>query len=125
MPTHGDAAEILERAQRATSLTRQLLAFSRRQVIAPADFDLSKAVSDLAGMLRKLIGPRIRLSIRNAPEPAWVQVLFVTGVTDERTLRAVETSTHTRLLHKPFTTEALIRGVDELIAVARGSAGRG
>jgi two-component system cell cycle sensor histidine kinase/response regulator CckA len=52
---------ILRVANRGANLTRQLLVFSRKQVIAPTHLDLSAVVSDLAPMLRRLIGEDIEL----------------------------------------------------------------
>jgi two-component system cell cycle sensor histidine kinase/response regulator CckA len=51
-----DAEEIRMAAERAAGLTRQLLAFSRRQAVAPAIVDLNALLADMDTMLRKLIG---------------------------------------------------------------------
>jgi two-component system cell cycle sensor histidine kinase/response regulator CckA len=51
--------EIHQAGQRAASLTRQLLAFSRKQVLAPQILDLSKLVAETEKMLRRLIGEHI------------------------------------------------------------------
>jgi signal transduction histidine kinase len=48
-------------AQRAAALTRQLLAFSRKQLLKPVVLDVNTVVSELAPMLRRLIGEDIRL----------------------------------------------------------------
>ncbi len=53
--------QIEEAAQRAAELTRQLLAFSRRQIIRPKVLDLGEVVQKLGGMLRRLIGEQIEL----------------------------------------------------------------
>jgi len=58
-----NAAEILAAANRASALTRQLLAFGRRQVLHPTRLDLNETVHSLAGMLRQLIGEHIDLQI--------------------------------------------------------------
>jgi PAS domain S-box-containing protein len=55
-------------AERAAGLTRQLLAFSRKQIIEPRVFDLNVAVSDTSKMLQRLIGEDIGLDIRLARE---------------------------------------------------------
>ena len=54
-----DLHEIRRAAERATALTRQLLAFSRRQVLQPTVVDLNAAVRDLERMLRRAIGSTI------------------------------------------------------------------
>jgi nitrogen-specific signal transduction histidine kinase/ActR/RegA family two-component response regulator len=58
-----NAKEILDAAQRASTLTRQLLAFGRRQVLCPVRLNLNDTVSNLAGMLRRVIGEDINLQI--------------------------------------------------------------
>ena len=56
-----DAEEILRAAERAADLTRQLLAFSRRQVLLPKVLDLNALVADVERLLRRLIGEDIEL----------------------------------------------------------------
>jgi two-component system, cell cycle sensor histidine kinase and response regulator CckA len=63
-----NAGEILAAANRASALTRQLLAFGRRQVLHPTRVDLNETVRLLAGMLRQLIGENIDLQIICEPD---------------------------------------------------------
>ena len=65
-PTHKDAAEIGEASERASALTRQLLAFSRKQVLQPKLLDMNQVVSEVSKMLRRLIGENIEVHLRTA-----------------------------------------------------------
>lgn len=56
-----DAQEILRAAERAGGLTRQLLTFSRRQILQPESIDLNAVVADIDRMMRRLIGESIEL----------------------------------------------------------------
>jgi len=56
-----DIEEIKKAGQRASALTRQLLAFSRKQVLEPRVLDLNHTVSDMHKMLQRLIGEDIQL----------------------------------------------------------------
>jgi two-component system, cell cycle sensor histidine kinase and response regulator CckA len=58
---HEDVEEILKAGNRASSLTRQLLVFSRKQVLAPQVLDLNVVVTNIDKMLRRLIGEDIEL----------------------------------------------------------------
>src|SRR5947208_2078935 len=66
-PRRLDADEIHKAADRAAGLTRQLLAFSRQQVLQPTVLEVNKLVSDLEKMLRRLLGEDVELSTRLAP----------------------------------------------------------
>ena len=58
-----DLDEIEGAAKRAAELTRQLLAFSRKQLLQPRVLDLNRTLDDLEPMLRRLIGEDIEISI--------------------------------------------------------------
>jgi len=66
------AEEITKASSRAASLTGQLLAFSRRQVLQPRLLDLNAVVSDMESMLRRLIGEDVELATRLDPQIAHV-----------------------------------------------------
>ena len=62
-----DVGEILAATRRAGSLTRQLLAFSRRQASQPKALDLNEVVANIEGMLRRLIGENVDLVTSLSP----------------------------------------------------------
>lgn len=62
------ALEIEKAGERAASLTKQLLAFSRQQVLTPAILDLNILTSDMEKMLPRLLGEDIQVSLELDPE---------------------------------------------------------
>jgi PAS domain S-box-containing protein len=59
-----DVEEIRRAAERAGSVTRQLLAFSRKQLLEPRVFDLNEAIGNLARLLTRLLGPDVNVHTR-------------------------------------------------------------
>jgi PAS domain S-box-containing protein len=68
IPTLEDVEEIDAAAQRGRDLTRQLLAFARKQVIAPLPLDLAEIVRGSEKLLRRLLGEDVRLVVDSAQE---------------------------------------------------------
>ena len=66
-PIRGDIEQIRHAGQRAAGLTRQLLAFSRRQVLQPKVLSLTRVVAELDGMLRRLAGADVVLETECDP----------------------------------------------------------
>lgn len=64
-PMYADLEQVRAAAFRSAELTRQLLAFSRRQTILPVVLDLGAQVAGMEGMLRRIIGEDINLEIRS------------------------------------------------------------
>jgi two-component system cell cycle sensor histidine kinase/response regulator CckA len=64
------AQQISEAAERAAALTRQLLAFSRRQVIQPRRLNMNQVVSEISSMLGRVLGEDIALRVNYFPKPA-------------------------------------------------------
>jgi two-component system cell cycle sensor histidine kinase/response regulator CckA len=62
-PSFQDIMQIKQDANRAASLVRQLLAFSRRQTLRPEVLDLGESLSELSMLLRRLIGERVTLGL--------------------------------------------------------------
>jgi signal transduction histidine kinase/CheY-like chemotaxis protein len=69
-----DLEEIKKAAQRGAVLTRQLLAFSRRQDAAPVKLDLNQTVGDLRDMLERVVREDITLEIVLDDTPSWVLI---------------------------------------------------
>jgi PAS domain S-box-containing protein len=67
-PLRSQIEEIEKAGMRAASLTSQLLAFSRRQVLQPKVLDLNTIVAEMNRMLRRLIGESITLEVNTEPE---------------------------------------------------------
>ncbi len=67
-PIHQRIEEIKEAAERASSLTRQLLAFSRRQPMAKVDVDLNELVENMLKMLRRLVEENTRIELQLAQD---------------------------------------------------------
>jgi len=68
-----NAMAVQEAARRAASITQQLLAFSRRQVLQPRVLELNQVVKKSAELLRRLIRANIDLQIETAAEPLWIK----------------------------------------------------
>ncbi|HEV8631196.1 MAG TPA: ATP-binding protein, partial [Thermoanaerobaculia bacterium] len=86
-----DVQEIAKAAERATSLTRQLLAFSRKQVLKPRVLDLNAIIGETEKMLRRLIGEDIQLVThlddslaKVKADPGQVQQILVNLVVNAR-----------------------------------------
>jgi PAS domain S-box-containing protein len=69
-PRCQDVAEIQKAGATAAALTRQLLAFSRKEIIEPRLLDLNRVLADMRGMLERLIGEDVRVVFSLRPERA-------------------------------------------------------
>jgi PAS domain S-box-containing protein len=69
-----DLEEVQKAVQRMANLTRQLLAFSRQQVLRPEVLDLDQAVGDSEELLRRLIGSQIEFRLERDADAKWVRV---------------------------------------------------
>ena len=73
-PKRGPLADIHAAAERAANLTRQLLAFSRKQILEPKLVDVNDVLRDMERLLRRLIGEDIDLATDLMANPSWVKV---------------------------------------------------
>jgi two-component system cell cycle sensor histidine kinase/response regulator CckA len=90
-PIREDIAEIRKAGERASNLTRQLLAFSRKQVFEPRVVDLNALLADSGRMLARLIGEHIRFVTKLDPalgnvraDPGQVEQVIVNLVVNAR-----------------------------------------
>jgi PAS domain S-box-containing protein len=65
---------IAQAAARAATLTTQLLAFARKQVVEPRTIEINEVFHETAHLLRRVIGEQIRLEVHASPEPAHVRI---------------------------------------------------
>jgi two-component system, cell cycle sensor histidine kinase and response regulator CckA len=72
-PLRADIEEINKAAERASTLTRQLLAFSRRQILQPRILDMDMVVVEMEKLIRRLIGEDIELQTKPAAKAARVR----------------------------------------------------
>ncbi|HEX2451065.1 MAG TPA: PAS domain S-box protein, partial [Gemmatimonadales bacterium] len=68
-----DLLQVQRAAERMAGLTRQLLAFSRQQILTPEIIDLNGAVADAHPLLQRLIGTQIEMRIETPATPIWIQ----------------------------------------------------
>lgn len=66
-PTSDMISQVYKAGERAAALTRQLLAFSRKEIISPADLDLNALIRDVEKLLRRLIGEHIQVATSLPP----------------------------------------------------------
>ncbi|MDE2489875.1 MAG: PAS domain S-box protein [Elusimicrobia bacterium] len=73
-PLSPDVEEIQRSGRRAADLTRQLLIFSRRQVVAPRLLEPARVVADLQKMLRRIVGEDLSLSFADRADGARIEI---------------------------------------------------
>jgi PAS domain S-box-containing protein len=73
-PFRKNLVRILDAAQRSANLTRQLLAFARKQTIEPVVLDLNQAIESILSMIRRIIGENIELIWRPSADPCPVKM---------------------------------------------------
>jgi two-component system cell cycle sensor histidine kinase/response regulator CckA len=73
-PTRLDLEQVILNADRASGITRKLLAFTRRQVLEPIVLDPAQVIADLVPMLQPMLGKDIDLIVQVDPDHGWVRV---------------------------------------------------
>jgi two-component system cell cycle sensor histidine kinase/response regulator CckA len=90
-PNHEAVSQMMLAGERAALLTRQLLAFGRKQRVAPRILDLNGVVQDMDAMIRRLVGEDIQIDLGLAPDlgtvradPAQIQQVLMNLVVNAR-----------------------------------------
>ena len=90
-PIRGDIEQVRQAGLRAAGLTRQLLAFSRRQVLQPKVLSLNNVVAETEGMLRRLVGSDIVVEVMTEPglwyalaDPGQIELVLMNLVVNAR-----------------------------------------
>lgn len=73
-PSFADLIQIKQNANRAASLVRQLLAFSRKQPLQPKLIDITESFAELSHMLKRILGEKITLQIHHQSDLGYVKV---------------------------------------------------
>jgi PAS domain S-box-containing protein len=73
-PRRGPLVDIRKSSERAASLTQQLLAFGRKQMLAPRLVDVHEVISDVERMLQRLLGEDVTLTTELGADPSWVKI---------------------------------------------------
>ena len=73
-PVRENLMEVAKAGERASKLTRQLLAFSRKQLLSPQSVDLNKVATEMTSMIRRIIGEEIKVATRldSGLPPIWM-----------------------------------------------------
>ncbi len=116
-PVRADLDEIVETARRAEGLTRQILAFARRQVSEPVQLDLNAAVAGATKLVERLIGAHIAVRLSLAPGLAQVHA-------DPRQLEQVLMNLAVNARDAMPTGGTLAISTFALPPLARGASGR-
>lgn len=93
--------EIIRASQRAANLTRQLLAFSRKQIIQPQTFQLNEVVTSSTRMLQRLLGEHIQVSLDCSPEapPIHADIGMIQQIIVNLAVNARDAMPHGGMLH--------------------------
>jgi signal transduction histidine kinase/CheY-like chemotaxis protein len=73
-PVRSDIDQVIASAERASAITRKLLAFTRRQILMPAEVDPTQVIRDLLPICMPLLGDDVQMALEPADVHGWVRV---------------------------------------------------
>jgi len=116
-PARPDVDEVRRGAERAASVTRQLLAFSRRKMLETRRFDANDSVASMARLLSRVIGPEVRVTVSLADDP--LVVIGDPGQVEQAILNLALNAKDAMPNGGELTLSATFERVDEAGAKAR------
>jgi PAS domain S-box-containing protein len=119
-PLVGDLREIRTAGERAAALTRQLLAFSRKQILQPRPLDLNQILRNLEPMLPRLLGERVRLRLSLYPDR--LAVLADQHQLEQVILNLAVNARDAMPEGGGLTVETTLADVDKPVAIAQADA---
>jgi PAS domain S-box-containing protein len=119
-PRLADAQRVKHAAQQAASLTRQLLAFSRKQVLSPTKLNLNTVVADLSKILPRLLGEDVDLAF--IPDPKLSSICADRGQLEQVLMNLVVNSRDAMPDGGKITIETALEALDEKYTRPRGVA---
>ncbi len=123
LPLYEDLQEIRKAAQRSADLTRQLLAFARKQTVAPRELNMNETVEGLLRMMRRLIGESVVLEWRPASRPT--PVLFDPSQIDQILVNLCVNARDALGSSGRITIETELETVDHAFCLAHPDAAQG
>lgn len=135
-PSFGDLIQIKQNANRATSLVRQLLAFSRRQALNPKRIDVTENFIELSHLLKRILGEQIKLEFYHGRDLGYIrvdpvqfsQVILNLAVNAKDAMEGKGTlsiSTDTETLREPYTFGADTIAPGEFVVIRVSDTGCG
>jgi PAS domain S-box-containing protein len=122
-PNHENITEILSAANKAASVTRSLLAFSRKQVLNPKPVNINEVINGMEKLLGRILGENIALAIKTSRERIIVRA--DSGQLEQVVMNMAANSSAAIKNNGVFTIEIYTSFIDEKASIAYGLAQAG